>query len=121
MASNTYKADSGAIYGQSYSITIDGLAYILKTLSHALPVSGIEIKGATGLFAGGAYVAEQETISCEIDAITGTAAPSQLVVFSQAFHGYASKYWMVHSLTIKSGNAEGRTYSAEIKQSVAAS
>lgn len=121
MASNTYKSDSGAIYGQSYSVTIDGVAYVLKTIDHAKNVSGIVIKGATGLFAGGAYVVDQETCSVEIDAISGTDAPSQLVVFAQAFHGFASKYWMVHNLSIKSGNETGRTYTAEIKQNVASS
>lgn len=121
MASNTTKSDSGAIYGATYDVTIDGYAYVLKTVSHALPVDGIEIKDSSGRFKGGAYVAGRETQSVEIDAITGTPAPSQLVVFSLAIHGFSSKYWMVHSLTIKSGNEEGRTYSAEIKQNIASS
>lgn len=116
MASNTYKADAGAVYGQSYSVTIDGSAYVLKTVDHAKNVSGITIKGATGLFRGGAYVVDQEVVQVEIDAITGTDAPSQLVPFAQAFHGFASKNWMVHNLSIKSGNEQGRTYSAELKE-----
>lgn len=121
MASNTTKSDSGAIYGSSYDITVDGYAYVLKTVSHSLPVDGIEIKDSTGRFKGGAYVAGRETLSVEIDAITGTPPPSQLVVFSQAFHGFTSNYWMIHGLTLKSGNQEGRTYSAEIKQNIASS
>lgn len=121
MSSNTYKSDNGAIYGQTYDATIDGYAYTLKTVDHAKNVSGIEIKGSTGLFNGGAYVVGQETLQVEIDAITGTPAPSQLVVFSLAIHGFASKYWMVHNLSIKSGNEQGRTYSAEIKESKSSS
>lgn len=121
MASNTYKSDSGAIYGQSYDITIDGLAYVCKTVDHAKNVSGITIKTSAGLHKGGAYVVQQEVVQVEIDAITGTAAPSQLVPFAQAFHGFASKYWMVHNLSIKSGNEQGRTYSAELKENVATS
>ena len=121
MASNTTKADTGAIYGASYSVTIDGVLYVLKTVDHALNVSGMIIKDNVGLFKGGAYVVEQEVVQVEIDAITGAAAPSQLVVFAQAFHGFASKYWMVHNLSIKSGNEQGRTYSAELKQSIASS
>lgn len=121
MASNTTKTDSGAIYGSTYDVTIDSYAYVLKTVSHSLPVSGIEIKDSSGRFKGGAYVADRETLSVEIDAITGTPPPSQLVVFSLSIHGYVSKYWMVHSLTLKSGNSEGRTYSAEIKQNIASS
>lgn len=121
MSSNAYKSDSGAIFGQSYDVTIDGYAYVLKSLSHSLPTEGIEIKTSAGAYKGGADVAGRETMSVEIDAISGTPAPSQLVVFSLAVHGYASKYWKVHGLTIKSGNSEGRTYSAEIKQSIASS
>jgi hypothetical protein len=121
MASNTTKSDSGAIYGQTYDVTIDGFAYTFKTLDHAKNVSGIQIKGATGLFKGGAYVVEQERCSVEIDAITGINAPSQLVVFQQAFHGFAAKYWMVGNLSVKSGNETGRTYSAEIMESFASS
>ena len=121
MASNTYKSDSGAVVGQTYDATIDGYAYTLKTVSHALPTSGIEIKDSSGRYKGGADVADRETASVEIDAITGTPPPSQLVVFSLALHGFSSKYWKVHSLTLKSGNSEGRTYSADIKQSIASS
>lgn len=121
MASNTYKTDSGAIYGQSYDVTIDGLAYVCKTVDHAKNVSGIVIKDSTGLFKGGAYVVQQEIIQVEIDAIAGTAAPSQLVPFAASFHGFASKYWMVHNLSIKSGNEQGRTYSAELKENKATS
>lgn len=121
MASNTTKSDSGAIYGQTYDVTIDGFAYTLKTVDHAKNVSGIVIKGNTGLFKGGAYVVDQEIVQVEIDAITGIDAPSQLIVFAQAFHGFASKYWMVGNLSIKSGNEAGRTYSAELKQSFASS
>lgn len=116
MASNTYKADAGAVFGQSYDITVDGYAYVCKTVDHAKNVSGITIKDSTGLFKGGAYVVEQEVVQVEIDAITGTPAPSQLYPFAQAFHGFASKNWMIHNLSIKSGNEQGRTYSAELKQ-----
>jgi len=120
MASNTYKSDNGAIYGQSYVITVDGFAYVLKTIDHAKNVSGIVIKDETGLFKGGAYVVDQETCAVEIDAIAGTQAPAQLFPFAQAFHGFSSLNWMIHNLSIKSGNEAGRTYSAEIKQYKAA-
>jgi hypothetical protein len=120
MSSNTTKSDSGAIYGQSYDITIDGFAYVCKTVDHAKNVSGMTIKDSSGLFKGGAYVVDQEIVQVEIDAITGTDAPSQLVPFAQAFHGFASKNWLVGNLSIKSGNEQGRTYSAELKQYKAA-
>lgn len=120
MASNTYKSDSGGIYGQSYDGTIDGFAYVFKTVDHAKNVSGIVIKDSAGLFKGGAYVVEQEVVQVEIDAITGIDAPSQLVPFALALHGFASKNWMVHNLSIKSGNEQGRTYSAELKEYKAA-
>ena len=116
MASNTTKADSGAIYGSTYDITIDGVAYVCKTVDHAKNVSGMIIKDSSGLFKGGAYVAEQEVVNVEIDAITGSAAPSQLYPFAQAFHGFSSKNWLVCNLSIKSGNEQGRTYSAELKE-----
>jgi hypothetical protein len=116
MASNTTKADSGAIYGSTYDVTIDGAAYVLKTVDHQKNVSGITIKDSSGLFKGGAYVVEQEVLQVEIDAITGTAVPSQLVPFALAIHGFSSKNWMIHNLSIKSGNEQGRTYSAEIKE-----
>ncbi len=121
MSTNSTKSDSGAIYGATYDVTIDGYAYTLKTLDHALPTSGGEIKGPTGLYKGGADVVDRETFSGEIDAISGTPAPSQLVVFAQAFHGFTSKYWKVHSMSIKSGNESLRTYSVECKQSIASS
>ena len=121
MATNSTKSDSGGIYGQTYDVTIDGYAYTLKTLDHALPTSGMEIKTAVGLYRGGGDVVDRETLSAEIDAISGTPAPSQLVVFAQAFHGFTSKYWKVHSMSIKSGNESGRTYSVECKQSIASS
>jgi hypothetical protein len=121
MASNTYKSDSGAVFGQSYDFTLDGYSYVMKTVSHSLPTSGIEIKDSSGRFKGGADVADRETMSVEIDAVTGTPPPSQLVVFSLAIHGFTSKYWKIHGLTLKSGNSEGRTYSAEVKQSIASS
>ncbi len=120
MASNTSKADSGAIYGESYDITVDGYAYVCKTVDHAKNVSGITIKDSSGLFKGGAYKVEQEMVQVEIDAITGTPPPSQLVPFAQDFHGYGSKNWMVHNLSLKSGNEQGRTYSAELKEYKAA-
>jgi hypothetical protein len=120
MASNTTKSDNGAIYGSTYEVTIDGYAYVFKTIDHQKNVSGIVIKDSSGLFKGGAYVVDQEVCAVEIDAISGTPAPSQLVPFAQAFHGFSSLNWMVHNLSIKSGNEQGRTYSAEIKQYKAA-
>lgn len=121
MASNNTKADSGAIYGVTYDVTIDGFAYTLKTIDHQKNVSGIEIKDSTGRYKGGAWVIDRERCQVEIDAITGTDAPSQLVRFTAAFHGFASKAWIVQSLSLKSGNEQGRTYSAEIAEYLAAS
>lgn len=109
-------SDSGAIYAQTYDITINGYAYTLKTVDHSLPVNGEAIADSTGLFKGAGYVRGQETLSCEIDAISGISAPTQLYPFAQAFHGYASKNWVVASLQIKSSNAGTRTYSAELKE-----
>lgn len=117
MASNTTKSDTGAIYGATYSAIIDGVLYVLKTVDHALNVSGFTITDKNGQFSGGVYVVEPEVVQVEIDAIAGIDPPSRFVVFEKAFHGFASKYWMVHNLVIKSGNEMGRTYLAELKQS----
>lgn len=114
MATADTLSDSGSIFGATYDVTIDGYVYTLKTADHSLPVSGGQIMDSSGKFKGGAYVRGQERLSVEIDAITGTPAPSQLVAFAQAFHGYSSKYWIVGSLQIKSGNAVSRTYSGEL-------
>lgn len=120
MPSNTTKADTGAIYGATYSAIIDGVLYVLKTVDHALNVSGFTITDKNGQFAGGVYVVEPEVVQVEIDAIAGIDPPSRFVPFEKAFHGFAAKYWMIHNLAIKSGNAQGRTYLAELKQSFAA-
>ena len=117
MASNTTKSDKGAIYGATYSAIIDGVLFVLKTVDHALNVSGFTITDKNGQFAGGVYVVEPEVVQVEIDAIAGIDPPSQFVPFEKAFHGFASKYWMVHNLVIKSGNEHGRTYLADLKQS----
>ena len=117
MASNTTKSDTGAIYGATYSAIIDGVLFVLKTVDHSLGVSGFTITDKNGQFAGGVYVVEPETVQVEIDAIAGIAPPSRFVPFEKAFHGFAAKYWMIHNLVIKSGNAQGRTYLAELKQS----
>lgn len=109
-------SDNGTIYGQTYDLTINGYSYVARTADHSLPVSGGIILDSSGKFKGGGYVRGQETLSVEIDAITGTPAPAQLTPFAQAFHGYASKYWAVHNLQIKSGNAQLRTYTAELKE-----
>ena len=117
MASNTTKSDTGAIYGATYSAIIDGVLYVLKTVDHSLGVSGFTITDKNGQFAGGVYAVEPETVQVEIDAIAGIDPPSRFVPFEKAFHGFAAKYWMIHNLVIKSGNALGRTYLAELKQS----
>lgn len=109
-------SDNGTIYGSTYDVTINGYSYVFKTADHSLPVNGDTIRDSSGKFKGGAYVRGQETIAVEIDAITGTPAPAQLVPFAQAFHGYSSKYWVVGNMQIKSGNAQLRTYSAEVKE-----
>ena len=117
MASNTTKSDTGAIYGATYSAIIDGVLFVLKTVDHSLGVSGFTITDKNGQFAGWVYVVEPETVQVEIDAIAGIDPPSRFVPFEKAFHGFAAKYWMIHNLVIKSGNAQGRTYLAELKQS----
>lgn len=108
--------DGGPIYGSTYDVTIDGYAYTLRTADHSLPVAGDEIRDSSGKFKGHASIVQRQQVSVEIDAITGTPAPSQLVPFSQAFHGYAAKWWAVHDLTIKSSQTSLRTYTAVLKE-----
>lgn len=113
---NTY-SDGGFQIG-SYDATIDGYAYTLDTVDHDLPVSQADAMLATGLPKGGAFVLGKQKLSAKINAISGTPAPSQLVPFSLAIHGYASKWWVVGSLKISSANdgAKIRTYQADIIQ-----
>lgn len=120
MATNATKSDNGGIYGQTYDVTIDGYVYTLRTVDHAKNVNGMQIRDASGLFKGGGYVVDQERLQVEIDAISGIPAPSQLVPFGAALHGFASLNWIVGNLSIKSGNEAGRTYSAEVMQYKAA-
>ena len=116
MASASTLSDGGYIIG-TYSVTIDGYAYDLDTLDHDLPVKTDEVVDTTGLFKGSAEVVQRQKISVKIFAITGTPAPSQLVTFSKAFHGYAAKYWKVAGLKIASSTAANRVYSAELLES----
>ena len=97
-------------------MTIDGYAYTLDTLDHDLPISQVDAMTSTGTPKGGAFARGKEKISVKINAITGIPAPSQLVKFTQAFHGYTSKGWVVTNLKISSANtgAHIRTYSADI-------
>jgi hypothetical protein len=120
MASSNTRSDSGAVFGATYDVTVDGYTYTLKTVDQSLPVNGEQILDATGLFKGGGYVRGQERLQVEIDAITGTPAPSQLVPFALAIHGFTSKNWIIGTLNIRSGNAQLRTYSAEIMEYKAA-
>lgn len=109
-------SDGGPIFGATYDVTIDGYAYTLRTADHSLPTADGEIMDSSGLFKGAGAVRKREQISVEIDAITGVQAPTQLKVFAYSFHGYASKYWAVHDLTIKSSQTALRTYTAVLKQ-----
>lgn len=109
-------SDNGRIFGQTYDVTINGYAYTLKTLDHALPVNGEQTMDSSGLFNGGGYTRGQERISVEIDAVTGTPAPAQLVPFAATLHGFSSKRWIVGSLQIRSSQTGLRTYSAELLQ-----
>lgn len=108
-------SDNGPIIG-TYDVTIDGYAYTLETLDHDLPVTGEAVRSSSGAFNGGAYVRDQERASVKIFAVTGTPAPSQLVRFTAALHGYASKYWAVTNLKIASSTAGLRAYTADIVQ-----
>lgn len=112
-------SDNGRIFGQTYDVTIDGYSYTLTTLDHALPVNGEQTMDSSGLFNGGGYTRGQERISVEINAVTGTPAPTQLSRFSAAFHGFTSKYWFVGSLQIRSSQNGLRTYSGELLQAKA--
>ena len=107
--------DSGFI-NNSYSVTIDGYAYVFDTLSQDLPVKEETVNGVTGTFAGGTAVRQQEKISGKIFAVTGTPAPAQLVRFAAAFHGYASKNWKVTDLKIDSSTGGLRSYNATVTQ-----
>jgi hypothetical protein len=114
MATANTLSDSGPIFGTTYAVTIDGYSYTLQTVDHDLPVTGEQTRDSSGLFNGGAYTRQQERLSCEINAVAGTPAPSQLVPFAAAFHGFASKNWLVGTLKIKSGTQALRTYTAEL-------
>ena len=113
--------DSGLVAG-SYDVTINGYSYTLDTVDHDLPVSEAVANNADGTFKGGASVKGQQKLSVKINAITGTPAPSQLVPFALAIHGFTSLNWKVTNLKIASANsgASLRTYTADITQYKAA-
>ena len=119
MSSATTLSDGGFVTG-SYDVTIDGYAYTMDTVDHDLPVSQADAMKADGTPKGGAYVRGKEKVSVKINAVTGTPAPSQLVKFSFAFHGFASKSWAVTNLKIASANtgAHMRTYSADLVEQI---
>lgn len=114
-------SDSGLI-GGSYDVVINGFSYTLDTVDHDLPVSEAIAMNADGTFKGGVAVKGQEKLSVKISAITGIPAPSQLVPFALAIHGYAAKNWKVTNLKIASSNSGAaiRTYTADITQYKAA-
>lgn len=109
--------DNGLISG-SYDIVLNGFAYTLKTAEHDLPVAESVAMYADGTFKGGASVKGQQKLSVTIDAITGIPAPSQLVPFSLAIHGYSARNWKVTNLKISSSNtaASLRSYSGDITE-----
>jgi len=119
MASATTLSDGGFITG-SYDVTIDGYSYTMDTVSQDLPVSQADAMKADGTPKGGAFVIGKQKVSVKINAITGTPAPSQLVKFAFAFHGYSSANWAVTNLKIDSANtgAHLRTYSADLVQQI---
>lgn len=113
--------DNGLI-GGSYDVTINGYSYTLDTVDQDLPVSESVAMNADGTFKGGYAVKGQQKLAVKINAITGTPAPSQLVPFALAIHGYTSLNWKVTNLKINSSNSGAalRTYSADITQYKAA-
>jgi hypothetical protein len=121
MASATTANDGGYITG-SYDITLDSLPYTLDTIDHELPVAQQDANTAAGLPKGGAFVRQKEKMSVKIKAVTGVAAPSQMVPFALAVHGYSSKNWIVTNLKIASSNeaANIRTYTADLVEWIAA-
>jgi hypothetical protein len=119
MATANTLADGGFLTG-SYDVTIDGYSYTLDTVDHDLPVTQADAYNANGTAKGGAFIRGKEKLSVKINAVSGTPAPSQLVAFSLALHGYTSKYWVVTNLKISSANtgANIRTYAADIVQHI---
>ena len=119
MASVQTLSDGGFAAG-SYDVVIDGISYTLDTLGQDLPVSQADAMKADGTPKGGVFVAGKQKLSVKINAIVGTAAPSQLVKFAFAVHGYASANWAVTNLKIDSANtgAHIRTYTADIVQQI---
>ena len=117
MAEPNVLTDNGLISG-SYDVVIDGAAYTLDTVDHDLPVAESVAMNADGTFKGGASVKGQQKLSVKINAITGVKAPSQLVPFSLAIHGYAARNWKVTNLKVTSSNsgASLRSYSADITE-----
>jgi hypothetical protein len=117
MATASTLSDGGFLTG-TYDITLDGYAYTLKTVDHDLPVSEAVSMASDGTFKGGASVVQQQKLSVSIDAVTGIPAPSQLVPFALAIHGFSSKNWKVTNLKIASTNSGAaiRTYNADITQ-----
>lgn len=113
-------SDNGFV-GGSYDVTIDGYAYVLDTVDHDLPVSQADAQYANGTPKGALFVKGKQRLAVRIKAVSGVQAPSQLVPFSLAIHGYSSKYWVVTNLKITSANdgAVIRTYNADIVQHIA--
>jgi hypothetical protein len=96
--------------------TINGYSYVFDKIDHEKPVGQADAMNSDGTPKGGAFVRMKEKISVTIKAITGTPVPAQMVPFALAFHGEASKNWVVTTVKITSSNegAQIRTYTADL-------
>ena len=110
MASYTTLSDKGLVRG-SFTVTIDGYTYRLKTAQRTKPVVSAFEADENGRPLASSHVTTFEKITCEIMAYNGTQAPSQLYPFS-----YDSKYWAITNLTLNYATEGIRSYNAEIAQ-----
>ena len=110
MASATTLSDSGLLRG-SFTVTIDGYPYRLKTAQRSKPVTSNFESDENGRPVSSSHVATWEKITGEIMAYNGVQAPSQLYPFS-----YDSKYWAITNLTLNYATENLRSYAVEITE-----
>ncbi len=114
MSVTTIQLSDGGLIRGSYNITINGLAYVLKTFDLDLPVRSENDYAETGAFAKSSHITDQQKWAVTISAIAGTAGPTQLYPFT--ISGYSNLYWAVGNLKF-TGTAMGlQTWSADLLQ-----
>ena len=111
----TTLSDSGPAI-LTYSITVDGAAYVFQQLTHSKTSTEDINRGTTGLFNGSAAVVNQQTASGKIIAITGTQSPTLLVRFTATFRDGVSRIWKITQCDEEYSTSASTTYSVTMTE-----